>query len=372
MWKLTRRLWMGSTLGQLAAGIAGCRGGSAEPDSKQGLDLTPRTPGDHGKGPGSGKQQALPGRYVLLELPAEFQAPGFAAAVNAGGRVAGQYATAERRNHACVWDSSSFQDLDRPEGRWSGARGVNRHGHVVGEMQASDGPDIHAFFWDGGTLRALGTLGGRESHALAINDSGLIAGYATDEGGRMHTMLWQSGKAPVALEPLSSEFRQAQAVAVNSEGTVVGSAFNDRGWRAVIWRDGKATSLGEPGSKERSFAAGLNDVGQVVGTVDAAGGQNRHAFLWSEGAPRDLHDLGLSSSARSINRAGTVVGSYTSAKGEERAFLWNGARMHDLTGLLDGSPRMTLRCALMIDDRGWIAGVGESRNLPVAFLARPR
>jgi probable HAF family extracellular repeat protein len=311
-------------------------------------------------------------RYVLVELPKEFQGPGFAAAVNTAGRVVGQYATARRRNHACVWNSSAFHDIDEPDGCWSGARGLNKRGHVVGEIQTSAGREIHAFLWNGKTLKDLGTLGGRESHAFSINDAGVIAGYATDQEGRMHAVIWSDGRAPLALEALSSEFPQAQAVAVNNEGSVVGSSFNGKGWRAVIWKDGQAASLGEPGSKERSIAAGLNDAGQVVGTVEVNGGQRRHACLWSDGSFRDLHHLGLSSTSTSINQAGTVVGSYTSAKGEARAFLWNGTRMHDLTDLLEGSTKMPLRCAFMIDDRGWIAGVGENRNLPVAFLARPR
>jgi probable HAF family extracellular repeat protein len=371
MWKLTRRIWLGSALAQLAAGLAGCGGGSAEPGAKKEPDETRRSPGEQGEASASRQHDKPPGRYVLVELPSEFRAPGFAAAVSATGRVVGQYATAKRRNHACVWDSSSFQDLDRPDGRWSGAMAVNRHGHVVGEMQVSESAEIHAFLWNGKAVQDLGTLGGRESHALAINDSGLIAGYATDEAGQMHAVLWRSGEAPVPLEPLSSGFHQAQAVAINSDGMVVGSSFNDRGVRAVIWKDGKAASLGESGSKGRSFAAGLNDHGEVVGTVDVAGGQSRHACLWTGGAFRDLHDLGFSSSARSINRAGAVVGSYTRDKGEERAFLWHSSRMHDLTDLLEGSRKLTLRFALMIDDRGWIAGVGESGSLPVAFLARP-
>jgi probable HAF family extracellular repeat protein len=309
---------------------------------------------------------------LLVELPREFRSPGYAAAINEDGKVAGQFATAERRNHACVWDSSSFRDLDEPGGRLSGARGINRHGHVVGEMQTTADHNLHAFFWDGKSVKDLGMLGGRESRALAINDGGLIAGYSSDTAGLWHAVVWREGITPVVLEPLSPTFPHAQAVAMNNEGIVVGSSFNQTTGRAVLWRDGRAESLEAVEAEVRSIAAGINDEGQVVGTFEVDHGLRRRACMWSKGTMRDLHGLGLSSTATSINRSGHVVGSYTSNKGEERAFVWKGREMHDLTGLLEGATKIALRFALMIDDRGWIAGVAESGGLPSAFLARPR
>lgn len=84
------------------------------------------------------------------------------------------------------------------------------------------------------------------------------------------------------------------------------------------------TALTFPAGVDRSYATGINDLGQVVGTVsiDNVG----HAFVWTlEGGMIDLGGLpgSVASSAAAINNAGQVVGGIEDASGHSRAFRWS-------------------------------------------------
>jgi probable HAF family extracellular repeat protein len=369
MFKLTRRNWLASACGALS-GLSGCgRDRAADPA------VAPAGPEDQN---GRGKNEEAtsrpaslgPGSYVLEPLPRAFKGPGFAAAFNRHGQVAGQFTTQARHNHACRWDTGTFQDLDRPEGLWSAARAMNRHGHVVGEHVAGPDQVIHGFLWRDGSFKDLGTLGGPESRALGINDAGLIAGYARDAAGLAHAVVWEHGK----LRPLggrSPEFPRSQALALNEAGVVVGSVHGDRGGHAMIWDDSRVERLHPPREARSSVASAISSEGEVAGSITVEAGRHSHACVWRRGHPEILHGLGFASTATAINALGQVGGSYFRDKGEQRAFLALGKRMHDLTGLLKDAGGLILRSVQMIDDRAWIAGVAEQKGLPVPFIARP-
>ena len=88
--------------------------------------------------------------------------------------------------------------------------------------------------------------------------------------------------------------------------------------------------LGGPGVNGCE-AAGINAAGQVI-----ANGGGR-AFLWENGALRDLGTLGgpSGSYARGINDAGQVVGgSMPMDGGYTHAFLYDSTVMHDLNPFL--------------------------------------
>jgi probable HAF family extracellular repeat protein len=99
--------------------------------------------------------------------------------------------------------------------------------------------------------------------------------------------------------------------------------WNNR-YRAFLWtaKDGMI-NLGSLGGSQ-SFADGINDRGQVVGSSSIPGGHGR-AFLWT--AKDGMTDLGIIAGsqgayAEGINERGDVVGSSYWASGESRATLW--------------------------------------------------
>jgi probable HAF family extracellular repeat protein len=86
-----------------------------------------------------------------------------------------------------------------------------------------------------------------------------------------------------------------------------------------------------------SNAYGVNDLTQVVGVSQVAGGFN-HGFLWTK--PHGMKDLGTLggnfSSAQAINDASEIVGQAATSQSTSYAFLRKGSTMQDL-GSLGGS-----------------------------------
>jgi probable HAF family extracellular repeat protein len=169
----------------------------------------------------------------------------------------------------------------------------------------------HAFLWDGG-LHDLGALPGNgTSVASWIAPDGYVAG---------------SSEIGVS-DPFTTQPEQ----------------------RAVLWSDGKLLDLGTLGGNE-SGSVGVNSSGAVTGiannSIDDAfsffGNQQTRAFLWRNGAMRDLGTLGGPDAfAQVINARGEIAGfSYTSNTAGPLGvppvdpFLWDPAsnKMIDLGG----------------------------------------
>lgn len=97
---------------------------------------------------------------------------------------------------------------------------------------------------------------------------------------------------------------------------------------------------------DASYAAGLNDAGQVVGAADTAGGDG-HAFLFSRGGMTDIDRVeSRQSFANAINKYGQAVGQFG-----ERPFLYAGGRRLYLDTLGGTSGEAT-----DINDLGQIVG----------------
>jgi probable HAF family extracellular repeat protein len=171
----------------------------------------------------------------------------------------------------------------------------------------------HAFKWKKGALIDIGVLpGGSSSDADALSANGHIAGFS------------QNG----LIDPLT------------------GLPEN----RAVMWtKAGEIIDLGTLGGNE-SFSNDVNDLGQVVGMAANAvvdpfsfiGATQGRAFLWENGAMRDLKTLGGPDAfALYINHRGQVAGiSYTDSTANQNTgvptihpFLWENGRMSDLGSL---------------------------------------
>jgi probable HAF family extracellular repeat protein len=161
-------------------------------------------------------------------------------------------------------------------------------------------------------------------------------------------------------------------LSINSLGQVVGYSQIANGVQhATLWNGTAATDLGSL-SGSSSFAYGINNAGQVVGT------SNGHALLWSGSTLTDLGNLGGSyAAAMGINNAGQMVGYSFTASGAQHAILWNGTTATDLNSLLDASlvgAGWVLNRATDINDQGVI--VGEAWNAQIGggyktFLLAP-
>jgi probable HAF family extracellular repeat protein len=240
------------------------------------------------------------------------------------------------------------------------SRFINGAGVVVGSSETTIpdpncfNPDCligHAFRWQDGVLTDLGALPGvNNSGANAINDRGWIAGFSTNG----------------ETDPVN--------------GFPAG--------HAVLWKDGPIKDLGTLGTGIESAGNYINNAGDVVGvaTVDTTVDpfafiglgpfpSPTHAFIWKDGAMRDLGTLGgpdsfiagLCDDQRAEMVAGTSFTSFTPnpTTGVPTAdpFLWKNGTMIDL-GSLGG----TLGLAQCANNRGQVTGqsnlAGDSVSHP--------
>jgi probable HAF family extracellular repeat protein len=152
--------------------------------------------------------------------------------------------------------------------------------------------------------------------AISLNDHEQVVGVVdvlTPSGPGRYTssaVIWKRGPGSSWLmEALTTGAGgTVQASAINAAGDVVGGNAD----RAVRWvRSGSEwtmTDLGTLGGTDFSFAADINDLGEIVGSTFDQQGRQR-AFVWTVGeGMRDLGSLTQSAVAFRINNSGTVIG----------------------------------------------------------------
>lgn len=342
---------------------------------------------------------AFAAEYTLVDLgvfPGESQNKlSFAYGINNASQVVGWGSKISVAREGFIWDGGVWTSLgDLPGGvKSSEAHGINNLGVVVGFSSGDSATtpgttQQRGFIWQGGTMSALPDIAGyqvTETYALSVNDSGKVVGYSGVVGG-YRAVLWSGGVAQ-DLGVIGPSYASSKAFAINNQGQVVGESTGSNIAHAFIWQNGVMTSLGDlPGGGDNySSAAGINNLGQVVGTgyVDkgSASTDRAHAFLWENGTMLDLGVLGDVATdlsyATDINNLGQVVGYGTTASGSSasrHAFIWQNGVMRDLNELIElplGS-EIELKEAMAINDKGEVVGwMYDEVGYRHAFLAIP-
>ena len=203
-------------------------------------------------------------------------------------------------------------------------------------------------------VRDLGTFNEFGTTGTALNDRGQVVGVAFVGHDEIRSFLWDGGTM-TDLGP-----GNLAALDINDRGQILLQQYlgNLNDSTSCFLRDGEATiNLGSP-SGARCFAADLNNLGQVVGTIQQTEGlfPTSYAFLWESGTMTRLGSLGGDYAiATAINDRGQVIGGSTIGPfGEEHAFLWEAGTMTDLE-TLGGKVTFVSR----INNRGEAVGAGK-------------
>jgi probable HAF family extracellular repeat protein len=266
---------------------------------------------------------------------------------------------------AFLWENGGVRIIDeRPPSRSSGGYGVNKAGQVVGWF-ATDEYYIHAFLWTNGVMHDLGTLNQsclRLSRGYAINDSRDVVGDSEIENCRFgwaRAFLWRSGSMTELSMPANAQESVAQGIDRTGRYIAGGVFSQEFGSHAFLWVDGAFRDLGIAESE----GVAVNSSGTVIGRTK--GGINR-SFIWTtQGGSQPIEIEGGQGLCyvRAINESSQVVGNAIDQNGEMVAFVWEAGSSQVLPRL----PGWYATEAWSIDDNGRIFGFAFTEG-PTHFV----
>jgi len=196
--------------------------------------------------------------------------------LNASGTVVGTRGAASSLRTGFVLEHGAFTEVGGPE---LALRAVNASGLAVGGMYSPTQP-ARAISYREGVLTDLGTLeGGTESWSWAVNDRGVAVGDAR-VAGVSHAAAFHGGR----VFDLGVLGQGSYANGINDHGDVVGSwQAADGSWHGfIVPRDGVIQDFGEAsGIPWVGSADEINNGGTVCGSAALPTGY--HGFRWRAG-----------------------------------------------------------------------------------------
>lgn len=302
----------------------------------------------------------------------------FANGINESGQVTGYVTDAAGLSQAFLYTpGAGMVALGTLGGVSSQGWGINDAGQVTGTAATANGVN-HAFAYSGAGMVDLTPGAAGASAGYAINNQGLIAGSLGNQPMKVDS---SGASSPIVLSYPSNDrnFPASSGVAygVNAQGAVAGQAnfspANNYSLAFVTNGAGVGGPVGGVNTNTQSQANGINDLGQVVGSMSFAG--TPHAVLFSGGMATDLGALcsGGFSGAKAINNLGQIVGSSQdcgASSGNSRGFLYSGGQLTDLNTLLSPQDASTwfIQRATGINESGQITGSGLIGGQVHAFV----
>ena len=187
-------------------------------------------------------------------------------------------------------------------------------------------------------------VGGGAVGAEAINEGGVVT-IRSIVG--LHAVDARTG-----AERLLSACNGCQAPGVNAAGDIAGferSRFGN--FEGFVIRDGVRIAIPPFPGGDSVFAEGMNERGWVVGGAETADSFGR-AFLFQEGAMRDLGFGGGGSFAMAVNNGGLIVGfNFSDDFTSQHAIAWRNGVVTDIGASFAGSSR-----AQAVNERGTAVG----------------
>ncbi|HXI64886.1 MAG TPA: Ig-like domain-containing protein [Gemmatimonadales bacterium] len=265
----------------------------------------------------------------MVDLGTLGGASSVALAVNGVGQVAGASTTASGAQHAFLWSSAQgMQDLGvLPGGTSSWGLAINAGGTVVGSSDDASGA-IHAVRWSAAGV--IEQLGADTAQAYGINDGEQVVGTAFFSSTECSTsgcdvvsipfaFSWTAAAGLVDLHLGSF----SDAVAINSRGDIVGDLQDGaNGVTTTAYLRSAAGSFQLLAFLQGGYygvARAVNTNGQAAGIAGSASWTS-HPVFWPD--PNTVDLLSVSSGAASgVNDLQQIVGTVND-NGRPRAKLW--------------------------------------------------
>lgn len=202
------------------------------------------------------------GGYTTLSVPGSYATYGNA--INNDGEVVGFYGVGSGLS-GFTYNAGSYNSLNAPGADHTVAMGVNNSGQVVG-LYYQTGSQESGFLYSGGTYTSLNVSGADWTDALAINDNGEIVGNY-EENGQIGTYTYSQGIYTVLPLPNLQGLWQANPYGLNNAGQITGSLLFLGGQpdEGFIYSGGTYTTLGPPNALSTDVY-GINDLQQIVGS----------------------------------------------------------------------------------------------------------
>lgn len=309
------------------------------------------------------------GNTTLVDPDFPFAAANFGNAINNAGVIAGTYAYGGHWSNpdraAFTYDGSSPRSHGTLGGTISEALDINDAGAFVGWSLNYEGDtELALLYSERYGMMDIGSLGGQSSRALGLNNAGWVVGMS-DIGGAerfdYHAFLYHDG-AMLDLNTLvasAGDWRLVSAEDVNDAGQILARAcqYGSGDCRAV--RLDLVSAVPEPatyalllGGLVLLIARGRRRAGPV--RLPAVLALLALPFGVQAGGPAfTMTAVPTGFTARAINNAGEVVGTWQENTPGQAAAIWNGSGIVTLARLAPGS------LGLGINDRGDVAGVAS-------------
>ena len=239
------------------------------------------------------------------------------------------------------------------------AYGINDHGQVVGYAEDNNGI-FHSVLWENGTFTNLGAASPDVSFARDINNSGQVAGYYYDNNASsFQAYSWKNGNLTNISHP---DNWSSRTYSLNNNGDVL-VATTDYGGKTVIWKDGEGYTEIDTApltSATRVIAQAINDAGQIVGYYEDENWNAHPIFRDSDGTYHEIPTPdAVGAFVQGLNEEGDVVGIVYILEGDsvvETSFEWN---LEDGLTLLDVGQHDESR-AFDISNDGIIVGTATT------------
>lgn len=256
----------------------------------------------------------------------------------------------------------TFTDLGTLGGTDSYANEINNRGEIVGTARTPGNQFSSAFVYRNGTMSNLGASADSDTFGRGINNTGAIVGIINNIKGATEGFMIVSG--------VQTSLGGFEPEAINDSLVIAGRytppAPQGNGWgQAGQSYNGFLTQLGLLPGTYRSFAYGINNIGQSVGFCYFPGDALTYAFRYAS----QMVDIGTLSGgytrALAINDRGDVVGASqireSNANGTRvsHGFLFRNGAMSDLGTL--GNPLTSFAEAKAINNRGIVVGWSDNR-----------